>query len=354
MPGNHKENPAVCGPDSVAAAVPFTQNASMSSRSNEFAAALARHGTALRRVRPEILQLNTGKLCNLTCTHCHVNAGPKRMEIISAETVDRILEWLRRTNIATVDLTGGSPEMVPDFRRMISTIRAMPEGRRIIDRLNATILSEPGYDWVAEFLAEHSVEIIASMPCYAPKNVNEQRGDGVFDRSIAAFQQLNALGYGRTPELILNFVYNPNGAFLPPAQNELETDYRIAMRRDFGIEFNSLYTITNMPISRFAAWLKREDRFPEYMALLKDSFNPATVDGLMCRNTINVSWQGEVFDCDFNQMLGLPLHSPATGTPLHVWDIDPDSFSALPIRTGNHCFGCTAGSGSSCGGALVP
>ena len=323
------------------------------SPANDFDAALLTHRTPLRRTRPEILQLNTGKLCNLTCTHCHVNAGPKRREIIRSETVDRVLDWLAGTDITTVDLTGGSPEMVPDFRRIVTTVRKMSGNRRIIDRLNATILSEPGYEWVAAFLAEHEVEIVASMPCYEPGNVNEQRGDGVFDRSIAAFKELNALGYGRTPALVLNFVYNPNGAFLPPAQEELEHDYRVAMRKNFGIEFNRLYTITNMPISRFASWLQHGGRLAEYMSLLKDSFNPATVAGLMCRNTINVSWQGEVFDCDFNQMMRLPLHHPATGAPLMLWDLSPDTFAALQIRTGPHCFGCTAGCGSSCGGALV-
>ncbi len=320
---------------------------------NDFDATLLTHRALLRRARPEILQLNTGKLCNLTCTHCHVNAGPQRREIIASETVDRILEWLAGTDIAVVDLTGGSPEMVPDFRRLVTAVRSMPGSRRVMDRLNATILSEPGYEWVAEFLAEHEVEIVASMPCYEPKNVNEQRGNGVFARSIAAFQRLNALGYGRTPALILNFVYNPNGAFLPPFQEELEQDYRVALRENYGIEFHRLYTITNMPISRFASWLKHEGRLPEYMSLLKDSFNPGTVTGLMCRNTINVSWRGEVFDCDFNQMMNLPLRQPATGTSLMLWDLDPDTFAALPIRTGQHCFGCTAGCGSSCGGALV-
>ncbi len=325
----------------------------MSSTANDFDSAIHAHQVPLRRARPEILQLNTGKLCNLTCTHCHVNAGPKRKEIITSVTVDRVLEWLAGTDIATVDLTGGSPEMAPDFRRLVTTVRSMSGNRRVLDRLNVTILSEPGYEWVAEFLAEHRVEIVASMPCYEPKNVNEQRGDGVFDRSIAGFQRLNELGYGRTPSLVLNLVYNPNGAFLPPAQEELENDYRTALREHFGIEFHRLYTITNMPISRFASWLKQEGRLGEYMTLLKDSFNPATVAGLMCRNTMNVSWEGEVFDCDFNQMLRLPVRHPDTGAPLMLWEISPDNFPAVPIRTGEHCFGCTAGCGSSCGGALI-
>lgn len=320
--------------------------------SNEFDHSLVRHGVPLLRSRPEVLQVNVGKLCNLTCVHCHVNAGPSRKEIISSETADRILTWFERTEIPVLDLTGGTPEMVPDFRRMVETVRGFKRPRRVIDRLNATILSEPGYEWVPEFLAEHEVEIVASMPCYAPENVNAQRGDGVFDRSIAAFQKLNALGYGRHPRLVLNFVYNPNGAFLPPDQEELEADYKSEMAEHFGIDFHRLFVITNMPVSRFASWLKREGRLQEYMDLLCESFNPATVAGLMCRNTLNVSWRGEVFDCDFNQMMKMPLTGQSDG-PLYLWDVDPETFAERPIRTGTHCFGCTAGSGSSCGGALL-
>jgi radical SAM/Cys-rich protein len=319
---------------------------------NDFTAALVQHGSTLTRLRPEILQLNVGKLCNLTCEHCHVNAGPKRKEIITSETIDRVLEWFERSDLHTLDLTGGSPEMVPDFRRMVQTVRKFSHPRKIMDRLNATILSEPGYEWVVEFLAEHEIEIIASMPCYEPANVNAQRGDGVFDRSIAAFQRLNALGYGRRAELPLHFVYNPNGAFLPGAQAELEADYKEAMRDNFGIEFNQLFTITNMPISRFASYLKRNNQLADYQILLQNAFNPGTVAGLMCRNTINVSWQGEVYDCDFNQMLEMPLHQH-DGRRLKLWEIDVTDFTELPIRTAKHCFGCTAGSGSSCGGALV-
>ncbi len=324
----------------------------MVAHSHDFDASLAAAGVRLERRAPEILQLNVGKLCNLTCIHCHVNAGPARKEIITGETVDRILVWLERSEIGTLDLTGGTPEMVPDFRRMVEAVRAMPRPFRIIDRLNATILSEPGYEWVAPFLARNEVEITASMPCYEAKNVNQQRGEGVFDRSIAAFQELNALGYGRDPRLVLNFVYNPNGSFLPPDQAELEADYRNEMEEHFGIAFDHLYAITNMPISRFASWLKRENRLEEYMTLLRDNFNPSTIPGLMCRNTVNVSWQGEVFDCDFNQMMKLPLAN-AAGQPLYLWDVDPADFPSLPIRTGQHCYGCTAGSGSSCGGTLA-
>lgn len=206
---------------------------------------------------------------------------------------------------------------------------------------------------MAEFLAENEVEIVASMPCYEPENVTKQRGDGVFDRSITAFQQLNALGYGRDPKLPLHFVYNPVGPKLPPAQQELEADYKEAMRGNFGIEFNSLYTITNMPISRFASYLRQQNALADYLVLLKDSFNPGTVPGLMCRNTLNVSWLGDVYDCDFNQMLNLPLTDAATGQPMKLWDLDPKNFYLPEIRTAPHCFGCTAGCGSSCGGALV-
>ncbi|MDB2497544.1 DUF3641 domain-containing protein, partial [Verrucomicrobiales bacterium] len=224
---------------------------------NDFELALETAAAPLRRAQAEILQLNTGKLCNLTCVHCHVNAGPKRKEIMTGETVDQILEWYERTDIPTLDLTGGTPEMIPDFRRLVSTVRNFSQPRRVMDRLNATIIDEPGYEWVPEFLAENEVEIIASMPCYAPDNVNQQRGDGVFDRSISAFQKLNELGYGHDPRLVLNFVYNPNGAFLPPDQADLEADYKREMKKHFDIDFNSLYCIANMPISRFASYLKR-------------------------------------------------------------------------------------------------
>lgn len=324
----------------------------MVSLPNQFDHALDEANIRLERSRPEILQLNVGKLCNLTCVHCHVNAGPSRKEIVSGETIDRLIGWFEQTEIPTLDLTGGTPEMVPDFRRLVESVRRFDRPRRVMDRLNATIINEPGYEWVAEFLAEHQVEIIASMPCYEPENVNQQRGDGVFDSSITAFQKLNALGYGSDPDLQLQFVYNPNGAFLPPDQAVLEADYKREMAEHFGIVFNRLYCIANMPIARFASYLKRHGQLAEYQQLLKDAFNPGTVAGLMCRDTINVSWRGEVFDCDFNQMVGLPLETDEGG-PLFLWDIDPATFAKIPIRTGQHCFGCTAGSGSSCGGALA-
>ena len=317
---------------------------------NRFSTTLAEHAMELRRTEPEILQLNVGKLCNLTCAHCHVNAGPKRKEIITRETLDRVLDWFAATDIPTLDLTGGAPEMIPDFRAAIERVRAMSPRRRIIDRCNLTILLDPAQDGLAEFLAEHEVEIVASMPCYSPENVNAQRGDGVFDASIAALQMLNRLGYGHRPELPLHLVYNPNGAQLPGPQAELEADYKRELGAHFGIVFDRLYTITNLPIARFASWLRHEGKYEEYLETLVAAFNPATVDGLMCRNTINVSWQGEAHDCDFNQMLKLPL---AANGRTFVWDLDPGALAGRPIATGNHCFGCTAGAGSSCGGAIT-
>lgn len=313
---------------------------------SRFAESLAASGLPLTRTRTEILQINVGKLCNLTCTHCHVNAGPGRKEIMDRSTIERILAWLEPTTIATVDLTGGAPEMIPDFRFLVGELRRM--GRHVIDRCNLTILLDPDHAGMAEFLAEHEVEIIASMPCYSPENVNAQRGDGVFDASIAALQKLNALGYGT--RLPLNLVYNPVGASLPGPQEELEADYKRELAASFGIVFNRLFTITNLPIARFAAWLRHSGQLESYMDLLISAFNPSTVPGLMCRNTINVGWRGEVFDCDFNQMLGMQWRN---GKPLFLWDIDPASVENRQIATGDHCFGCTAGAGSSCGGALV-
>lgn len=318
---------------------------------NKFNLVLDKAGIALRRSRPEILQLNIGKICNLTCVHCHVNAGPKRKEIMTRDTVDKILDWYEQTDIPTLDLTGGTPEMIPDFRYLVESVRSFEKPRKVMTRLNATIINEPGYQWIPAFHAKHKVVIIASMPCYEPENVNSQRGDGVFDSSISAFQQLNAVGYGRDPELEINFVYNPNGAFLPPDQQQLEADYKREMKRHFDIDFNDLYCIANMPIARFASYLKRNKQLEEYNALLRHSFNPSTIENLMCRNTINASWLGEVFDCDFNQMLKMGLKKD--DRPLHVWDINPALYANTPIRTGSHCFGCTAGSGSSCGGSLA-
>ena len=323
----------------------------MSTPNNSFARRLAEHSLSLRHTKTEVFQINVGKLCNLTCIHCHVNAGPKRKEIMTRATIDQVIDWLAKTEIPIVDITGGAPEMIPDFKYLVEQLKASTPPRHIIDRCNLTILLEPGYEDYAQFLAEHEIEIIASMPCYSAENVNEQRGEGVFDASIKALQLLNSLGYGIQEELPLHLVYNPNGAFLPGPQGELEADYKRELRQHFGIIFNKLYTITNLPIARFASYLKNNNLLGDYMALLNDAFNPATVEGLMCRNTINVSWQGEVFDCDFNQMLKMQWRDG--GRDLHLWDIDPAQVENRNILTGDHCFGCTAGAGSSCGGALV-
>ncbi len=319
------------------------------SRLDTFQATLAEHGKELTRSAPRVLQINVGKICNLTCIHCHVNAGPKRKEIMSGETVDRILAWLEANPVGTVDLTGGAPEMIPDFRRLVDRVHAM--GLHVIDRSNLTILLEPGYEDLPEFFATRGIEITASMPCYSPDNVTKQRGEGVFDASIQTLQRLNALGYGREKRLPLNLVYNPLGATLPPEQEELEGDYKRELKQHFDIDFHRLYTITNIPIARFAAYLKHNGQLESYMRLLVENFNPASVDGLMCRDTINVDWLGNVYDCDFNQQIGLTPGNRAG--PYKLWDLDLDTFHNLPIRTGSHCFGCTAGHGSSCGGALV-
>ena len=320
---------------------------------NRFAQTLAERSLSLRRARPEILQVNVGKLCNLTCVHCHVNAGPKRKEIMTDETIDRIIDWFGKTEIPTVDLTGGAPEMIPDFRHFIERVKELQPSRHVIDRCNLTILLEHGYEDLAAFLAKHRVEIIASMPCYSSENVNAQRGDGVFDGSIAALQLLNSLGYAIDQDLPLHLIYNPVGVFLPPSQAELEADYKRELKKRFGIVFNNLYTLTNLPIGRFASYLRHNNKLDEYMELLVQAFNPATVDGLMCRNTISVGWRGEVYDCDFNQQLGMQWSSNGGSEPLFLWDIDPDLLEGREIMTGDHCFGCTAGAGSTCGGAIM-
>lgn len=315
---------------------------------------LATHGLALRRQRARVLQLNLGRLCNLACVHCHVNAGPRRREIVTRETLERVLTWQSDAQLPTIDLTGGAPEMVPDFRWFVRRLREISPTAEIIDRCNLTILQAPGFEDLVPFLRGLEITIIASMPCYQAANVTAQRGEGVFDQSIAALQRLNTFGYGRHPALRLHLVYNPNGAFLPGAQSELEADYKRELRLHFGIEFNQLFTITNLPIARFAGWLRRHGKYEEYLQLLVESFNPSTVPGLMCRDTVNVSWTGDIFDCDFNQMLS--LHPIEDGRPKtrKLWEVSPAALEGCGVRTGDHCFGCTAGAGSSCGGALDP
>jgi radical SAM/Cys-rich protein len=311
---------------------------------------MASEGLTLRRGQTEVLQVNVGKICNLTCTHCHVSAGPKRKEIMTRATIDRVVEWLAQTKIPTVDLTGGAPEMIPDFRYFIERVRALQPARKIIDRCNLTILLERGYEDLARFLATKKVEIIASMPCYSARNVNAQRGEGVFEASIAALRLLNRVGYAVAGDLKLHLVYNPLGAVLPGAQEKLERDFKRELATNFGIVFNNLYTLANLPVGRFAAILRHNNKLDEYMDLLIKAFNPATMEGLMCRNTLSVGWQGEVYDCDFNQQLDMQWKN---GREIFLWDVDPDKIDNREIMTGDHCFGCTAGAGSSCGGAIV-
>lgn len=295
------------------------------------------------------LQINVGKLCNQACHHCHVDAGPKRTEIMTEEVAERILQLLAASPaIATVDVTGGAPELNPNFRPLVTRSREL--GRKVIDRCNLTVLFEPGQEGLGEFLAASDVEIVASLPCYTADNVDAQRGRGVFEKSIRALQHLNSLGYGKPGSpLTLNLVYNPLGATLPPEQSHLEADYKRRLREHFGIEFHRLFTLANMPISRFAGLLRRSGTYDEYMTLLSRNFNPATVAGLMCRSLISVGWDGVLYDCDFNQMLEIGMSKRR----VTVWDVEAFSnMRGQAIATGAHCFGCTAGAGSSCAGAL--
>jgi radical SAM/Cys-rich protein len=316
-----------------------------------FAETLAQSGLPpLRAAGIEVLQVNVGKLCNQTCRHCHVDAGPERREIMSRETMALCLDALVRGNIPILDVTGGAPEMNPHFRWFVAEARAL--GRQVIDRCNLTILLTPGHDDLPAFLAEQRVEIVASLPCYLAENADAQRGEGVFDKSIAALRRLNALGYGRSDSgLILTLVYNPLGPSLPPPQPALEAAYRRELGNRYGIVFNRLYTLANVPISRFLEDLARTGRHEEYLAKLVHAYNPATVAGLMCRTMLSVGWDGRLYDCDFNQMLELEL---APGMPRHVRDFDPAVLNGRTIVTGPHCYGCTAGSGSGCSGAIVP
>lgn len=305
---------------------------------------------ALRRRPLETLQANLGYRCNQACLHCHVAASPQRREEMSWETMQLLLEFARRQGVRTLDLTGGAPELNPHFRRLVTAARA--QGLEVIDRCNLTILGEPGQASLAAFLAAEGVEVTASLPCYLQENVDAQRGDGVFEASIEGLRQLNALGYGRPASgLVLNLVYNPQGARLPPAQAELEAAYKTQLASRYGIVFNQLFVLANMPIKRFGSQLLSQGTFHDYMALLKGAHQAANLEGVMCRRLISVGWRGEVFDCDFNQMLGLPLGGP-TAAPVHLSALLEVDLAGRPIRVADHCYGCTAGQGSSCGGAL--
>ncbi len=317
-----------------------------------FGQVLSRHGLgSLTRAKPITLQVNVGKLCNQACHHCHVDAGPARTERMERATAERVLELLAHSrDIRTVDLTGGAPELNANFRMLVEGGRRA--GREVIVRCNLTVMFEPGMELLGEFYRDNGVVLVCSLPCYSAANVERQRGRGVFEKSIAALQRLNALGYG-AGALELSLVYNPVGPVLPPPQAALEGDYRRELGA-LGVRFNRLLTITNMPIARFARQLHQWDKYAEYMGLLVNHFNPGTVEGLMCRTLVSVGWDGRLYDCDFNQMLDIPIGAAGARGALTVWDIDDlDTLTGKPITTGSHCFGCTAGAGSSCGGTLV-
>ncbi len=316
-----------------------------------FSQRVTRAGGPLVRHALTDLQINLGKLCNQTCTHCHVEAGPtKTRENMAAGTADRIIQLSEQSRgLQTVDLTGGAPEMNPNFRKLVTTFRK--RGLRVIDRCNLTILSEPGYQWVGEFLADNQVDVVASLPCYLEDNVDGQRGRGVFGRSIEALLALNELGYGRGNRLRLDLVFNPTGPSLPPDQSNLEADYKRELGDRYGIQFDHLLTITNIPIKRYARFLMKQGKLDDYMRLLADHFNPAAAGRVMCRSLLSIGWEGTIYDCDFNQMLELPVSGKDQQS---IWSIDSfDEFISRRISVADHCYGCTAGAGSSCGGAVV-
>ena len=314
----------------------------------------------IQRKPIDTLQLNLGYLCNMTCSHCHVNAGPTRTEMMDDELIEQVKQFIESQPVKTLDLTGGAPEMHWRFRDLVQFARA--KDIEVIDRCNLTVALEPGQEDLLEFLAANKVTVVASLPCYSEANVSEQRGKGVFEKSIEVLQNLNALGYGKDEALQLHLVYNPNGAFLPPSQEQLELDYKKQLREKSDIYFNQLFTITNMPIQRFGAQLLAKGKYEEYMTLLKNNFSQANLDALMCKSTLSVDWQGYLYDCDFNQMLEMPMemNTVAAGNLIaseskrtHLSEVLTADFEGLPIAIGEHCYGCTAGQGSSCGGALA-
>ena len=320
----------------------------------DFDRELQRYGLApLRRGLPRTLQINVGRVCNQACHHCHVDAGPARTEAMEHRVVNRVIELLAQSrSIEVVDITGGAPELNQHFRYLVEAARAL--GRDVMVRCNLTVVLEPQMDFLPEFYRRNNVRLVCSLPCYTPENVAKQRGFGVFEKSIEVLRRLNALGYGaRGSGAALDLVYNPVGAFLPPAQGELEARYHQELRDNFGVEFNHLLTITNMPISRFAEQLRRLGGGREYMSLLVNHFNPSTVAGLMCRDLVSVGYEGTLYDCDFNQMLAMPMVRP-DGSAVTIFGLDDlRELDGARIATGEHCFGCTAGAGSSCGGALA-
>lgn len=301
----------------------------------------------LHRGRLDTLQVNLGYLCNQSCLHCHVNAGPQRKEMMTNAVLDNVIRYLEVSGVQTLDLTGGAPELNPGFRRLVKAARAA--AIKVIDRCNLTVLLEPGQEGTAEFLADNKVEIVASLPCYLRENVDSQRGDGSFAASIRALRLLNGLGYGR--ELPLNLMYNPQGPTLPPPQATLEHDYKKHLAENYAVHFNQLLTLTNMPIKRFGSMLVSKGMFDDYMSLLRDAHKDANLDGVMCRSLVSIDWEGYVYDCDFNQMLGLSTRVNGK-SKLHITDLLATDLTGNPILVANHCYGCTAGQGSGCGGAL--
>lgn len=308
-------------------------------------------GAPLTRRGVDALQVNLGRYCNLACIHCHVESGPTRTEMMSRETVDAVLAFLARSSIPALDLTGGAPELHPDFDYLVESARAI--GRHVMDRCNLTVIFEPGKNYLPEFFKRHQVELICSLPCYSEENVDRQRGKGTFELSIRALQRLNELGYGQPDsDLLLNLVYNPVGPHLPPPQEQLEQVYKQKLSAEFGIVFNHLFCLTNMPITRYAKHLRLRNEYDRYKDLLEKNFNAATLDHLMCRNLISIGWDGSVYDCDFNQMLDLALTDTA-GQNLNVASLTFETVATRRITIDDHCYACSAGSGSSCGGALV-
>lgn len=308
-------------------------------------------GNGFKRRAVEVLQINLGRYCNLACVHCHVESGPTRKEMMSRENVESVLRFLARTGIPTLDITGGAPELHPDFAYLVASARKL--GRRVMDRCNLTVIFEPGMEYLPEFFKRNEVELVCSLPCYSEENVDKQRGKGTFDSSIRALQRLNEIGYGQPDsDLVLNLVYNPVGPHLPPPQEKLEQDYKRILGKQFGIVFNQLFCLTNMPITRYATHLKLRGEYERYRELLESNFNAATLDQVMCRNLISIGWDGSVYDCDFNQMLDLPI-ADAAGKRLSIASLALEHVAGRPIAVGDHCYACTAGAGSSCGGALV-
>ena len=316
-----------------------------------FAERLQLNGQSLKRRAVDVLQVNMGRYCNLACIHCHVESGPTRTEMMSRETVEAVLHFLAGTEIPTLDITGGAPELHRDFDYLVESARGL--GRHVMDRCNLTVIFEPGKDYLPEFFKRHQVELVCSLPCYSAENVDKQRGKGTFDASIRALQIFNQFGYGQSESgLILNLVYNPVGPHLPPPQETLEQDYKQILGEQFGIVFNHLFCLSNMPITRYATHLKLRGEYDRYVELLETNFNPATLDQVMCRNLISIGWDGFVYDCDFNQMLNLPVRG-SDGKALEISSLSIEQLSNRPITMGDHCYACTAGSGSSCGGSLV-